>query len=467
MNTLLTFKHNFLQRDSLLLLIWNKFLKCIHVFIILFFFSYCVIPGEQIFAKEKKSKKKLIILSIDGFPGYYANQDSEFWKKLTYIPELKDKSLFSNRVQSTYPTLTFPAHTTMVTGVAPSKHGIFYNTPPDPMKKLGGEWYFYDEDIRVKTLWDFAREKKLSVGNIYWPVTVGASIMLNVPQYYRFKNEYDTKMLSAVSTRGLYKFIHKKMEGQLGEHTGDEEKINSALAIWDLKEPDLLFIYTTDLDSVHHEKGVYTPEAFEKLNKIDRLVGKLIKKTRLYERNDLGLLIVSDHGFKRVESVCYPNKILIDDGYIDSNSGKWNYVFKGLGGSAVLLENKDKDSKIANKTISIPKISEKVQELCPSSLAESDSEIFQKVSDEISPDIKLLLHSNAGMAFSESLTSKENFRVSNPPYYNHGFLPTDKDLETILIYYGGETSHKVESLKDVFTIACKHLSLECRAGEKR
>lgn len=427
----------------------------------------CMNTKETLEASEKKIRKKLIILSIDGFPGYYASEDSEFWKKLKYLPELKDKSSFSNRVASAYPTLTFPAHTTMVTGVSPSKHGIYYNTPPDPMRKFGGEWYYYDEDIKVKTLYDFAREKKLITGNIYWPVTVGAGITYNVPQYYRFKNEYDSKILSALSTRGLYRYLNNKIDGVVAEHTGDEEKINAAIALWELKEPDLLFIYTTDLDTVHHEKGVYTPEAFEKLNKIDRLLGNLIKKIKLYERKELGLIVVSDHGFKKVESLCYPNKILIDEGLIDPSSGKWSFVFKGLGGSAVLLENKDRESYLKGKVISLPKIAEKIQELCPGSIAEHDSELFQKVSSEISSDIRILLHSLSGMAFSESLTAKESFRVSNPPYYNHGFLPTDPELETIGLYYGGTNMEKISSLKDIFFISCKHLNLDCKAGEKR
>lgn len=443
-----------------------NFLYSFTIFFIILLIG-CMQPKESLEASEKKTRKKLIILSIDGFPGYYASEDSDFWKKLKHLPELTEKSSFSNKVQSTYPTLTFPAHTTMITGVSPAIHGIYYNTPPDPLKKLGGEWYYYDEDIKVKTLYDFAREKKLITGNIYWPVTVGAGISYNVPQYYRFKNEYDSKMLSALSTRGLYKFLSKKIDNQVAEHTGDEEKLNSAIALWELKEPDLLFIYSTDLDSIHHEKGVFTPEALEKLLKIDKLLGTLIKKTKLYDRNDLGLIVVSDHGFKKVESLCYPNKILSEEGLIDTSNGKWSFVFKGLGGTAVLLENKEKDSYLKGKSISIPKLAEKIQELCPGSLAEFDSPLYQKVVSEISPDVRMLLHSQIGMAFSESLSAKEYFRISNPPYYNHGFLPSDPELETIGLYYGGNKKEKFQTLKDVFHIACKHLELDCKPGEKR
>ncbi len=418
-------------------------------------------------AVERKAKKKLIILSIDGFPGYYANSDSEFWKQLKHLPKLAKKSNFSNHVQSSYPTLTYPAHTTMLTGISPAQSGIHFNNPLDPMKKIGGDWYFFDEDIKVKTLMDFAYDNKLITGNIYWPVTVGARITYNLPQFWRFKNEYDVKLQSAITTRGLYKYISKKINNQIGEFTGDEEKINAGIELWNLKKPDVLLIYSTDLDTVHHEKGVYTPEAFEKLEKIDSLVGRLISKTNLYQRNDLGLLIVSDHGFKKVESLCYPNRILIEEGVLDPVSMKWNLVFKGLGGSAVLMENTNKDSMIKGKSISTEKVAERIKEVCPQSEPELDSDLHKKIKSEVHPEIKLFLHSYVSMAFSESLSAKENFKVANPPYYNHGFLPTDPEMETIGIFYGGDKKVKMESLKDILKISCDWLQIECITGTKR
>jgi predicted AlkP superfamily pyrophosphatase or phosphodiesterase len=435
--------------------------------IIYFFILDCNGTNIQLEAKEKKERKKLIILSIDGFPGYYANPDSEFWKQLKHLPLLAKKSTFSYQIQSSYPTLTYPAHTTMLTGVSPSQSGIYFNNPLDPMKKIGGDWYFFDEDIRVKTLMDFAYDNKLQTGNIYWPVTVGAKITYNLPQFWRFKNEYDKKLHAAITTRGLYKYIYKKINNHVGEFTGDEEKINAGIELWNLKHPDILLIYTTDLDTVHHEKGVGTPEAFEKLEKIDSLVGRLISKTNLYSRKDLGLLIVSDHGFKKVESLCYPNRILIDEGIIDPVTMKWNLVFKGLGGSAVLLENKDKDSILKGKTINIEKLAERIREVCPQSEPELETDLHKKIKTEINPNIKLFLHSNVSMAFSESLSTKEYYKVSNPPYYNHGFLPSDPEMETIGIFYGSEKKVRFENLKDVLKISCDWLNLDCPIGKTR
>src|SRR5882762_1386835 len=59
-------------------------------------------------------------------------------------------------VRGVLPTVTYPSHTTMMTGVWPAKHGILANQTFDPLQKNHEGWYWYAEDIRVPTLWDAA-----------------------------------------------------------------------------------------------------------------------------------------------------------------------------------------------------------------------------------------------------------------------------------------------------------------------
>ena len=152
---------------------------------------------------------------------------------------------------------------------------------------------WYDEDIKVKTILDFANEKGLKTASIYWPVTVGADIDYNLPQYWRTKTEEDEKILKAISTKNLYKELQKESGHSVLETTGDTEKLETAISLWKLKKPDVFLIYSTDLDSIHHEKGVYSESAAEKLKKIDSLVGKLIRKLDIYDAPNLGFIVVS------------------------------------------------------------------------------------------------------------------------------------------------------------------------------
>ena len=91
------------------------------------------------------------------------------------------------RVTGVTPTVTYPSHTTLVTGVAPAVHGILNNTPFDPLGENAGGWYWYADDIKVPTLWDVAGDAGLVTANVDWPVTVGARIRHNIVQYLAWR----------------------------------------------------------------------------------------------------------------------------------------------------------------------------------------------------------------------------------------------------------------------------------------
>ena len=434
---------------------------CATLSVVIFLMS-CNLIERDIANNALFQNRKLIILSIDGFPGYYNASDSKFKSLTPNLNRLATMSHFSNAVNSTYPTLTYPAHTSMLTGTDPIEHGIIYNSPVDPFKKYLSGWLWYDEDIQVKTILDFANERGLKTASLYWPVTVGANIDFNIPQYWRSKTEEDEKLLKAISTKNLYNELKKDTGLSVLETTGDKEKIETAISLWELKKPDLFLIYTTDLDSVHHEKGVYSLAAEEKLKKIDSLLGKLIRKVDLYDNPNLGLIVVSDHGFKEVKSVCYPNKILISLGAIDTKESKWKYFFKSLGGIAVLLENKDKDTLSAS--VDIEELKNKIAIECPFALLDNEEE-YKQTKSKLSKSVKAVLHSKVNMAFSESLSFTDIYREMS--YYNHGFLPTDPEMKTIGLVYPKSNPVKILDLKDTFDAACAWLNLKCQKGKTR
>ena len=65
-------------------------------------------------------------------------------------------------VSSVFPSMTYPAHTTIVTGVQPARHGIYYNNVFEPTGSTG-KIYWNDSTIKVPTLWSAASEKGLKL----------------------------------------------------------------------------------------------------------------------------------------------------------------------------------------------------------------------------------------------------------------------------------------------------------------
>jgi predicted AlkP superfamily pyrophosphatase or phosphodiesterase len=410
--------------------------------------------------KQEHIQKKLIILSIDGFPGYYATDKSEIMKLMPNFKKILSKSNFSNTVRTVLPSVTYPAHTSMVTGVDPIQHKIFSNIPIDPLNKIQpNAWFWFAEDQKVKSIWDFAKEEGLSTASIYWPVTVGADIDYNVPQYWRFKNQHDAKILRWLSTEGLYDELQKDTNMILTEDGGDTEKMEYAISVWKKKEPDLMLIYTTDLDTAHHQYGVYSKQAKEKIKTIDHLLGKLLKETNLYHRNDLALIIISDHGFEEYNSMCYPNAILYQMGVLKNNY--WEYYFLSAGGSAHLYKN-----KFVRSRLKLKRLSKWIAKHCPGSILDYSGNVYKRAKAKLSKEVQAVLYSTEKTVYLKTYNGTI-FRRLNSSGYNHGFLPSNKDMFTIGLFYPRTDSIQFRSVKDVLKYSCEWLDIECRAGEEK
>ena len=123
----------------------------------------------------------LVMISVDGLRPDYVTAADAHGAKLPNLRRFLKEGAYADGVIGVVPTVTYPSHTTLVTGVWPAKHGIWANTTFDPLQKNYQGWYWYAEDIRVPTLWDAAAKAGRTTASIQWPVTVGANITWNIP----------------------------------------------------------------------------------------------------------------------------------------------------------------------------------------------------------------------------------------------------------------------------------------------
>jgi predicted AlkP superfamily pyrophosphatase or phosphodiesterase len=98
----------------------------------------------------------VLLISIDGLKPEYVTHASEHGLQLPTLQRFLTQGTYADGVVPVLPTVTYPDHTTLITGVWPKEHGIYNNQLFDPDRKLGAAWYWYAESIRVPTLWDAA-----------------------------------------------------------------------------------------------------------------------------------------------------------------------------------------------------------------------------------------------------------------------------------------------------------------------
>ena len=297
------------------------------------------------------SAEPVLLISIDGLQ---PDDVIEAEKRGIVIPNLKRfiaEGSYAQGVRGILPTITYPSHATLLTGVSPSRHGIFGNNSFDPLQINQGGWYWYASDFKVPTLWDVAAKAKLTTANVHWPVSVNASaVKWNIPQIWRTGHPDDAKLIKSLATPGLI----ESLESQLGAYApgidesieGDENRGRFATALITREKPYFTTVYLTALDHEQHEKGPDTAAAHAVLKRIDAVVGKIMA-AQMAVRPDSVIAVVSDHGFSKVDTEVNLYRAFIDAGLIvlDAN-GKikdWEASPWNSGGSSAIVLKRPSD----------------------------------------------------------------------------------------------------------------------------
>jgi predicted AlkP superfamily pyrophosphatase or phosphodiesterase len=96
----------------------------------------------------------MMLISIDGLKPEAVLDAADHGLKVPNLRAFLTDGAYATRVRGVLPTLTYPSHMTLMSGVSPAKHGIYANTTFDPFNRNDRGWYWYAEDGRVATLWD-------------------------------------------------------------------------------------------------------------------------------------------------------------------------------------------------------------------------------------------------------------------------------------------------------------------------
>src|ERR1700685_1630616 len=84
---------------------------------------------------ERRASSLLVVISVDGLRPDYVTQADAHGAKIPNLRRFLKQGTYADGVQGVVPTVTYPSHTTLMTGVWPAKHGIYANTTFDPLQK--------------------------------------------------------------------------------------------------------------------------------------------------------------------------------------------------------------------------------------------------------------------------------------------------------------------------------------------
>jgi predicted AlkP superfamily pyrophosphatase or phosphodiesterase len=300
--------------------------------------------------------RPVLMISIDGLRPADVIEADKRGLKVPHLKAFLADGAYASGVRNALPTVTYPNHTTLVTGVAPSLHGIANNVTFDPLGQNYDGWYWYSSDIKVPTLWDAVHAQHKPVASLGWPVSAGnPSIDYDIPEYWRAATADDLKLINALSTPyGIIAEIGKAAGVPFVAAFGEEAKHDAAKArlsgaLFALKKPEFMTVHLASLDAAQHEHGPGSAEAHATLEAVDAAVGDLIETARKAEP-DVVVAIVSDHGFATVDKEVNLVSAFAKEGLVSYDAEKkkitaWQAMPWNAGGSSlIVLANPDDEA---------------------------------------------------------------------------------------------------------------------------
>lgn len=217
----------------------------------------------------------VVLVSLDGFRWDYAKHDGA----VNLLALGRKGVLAPAGMLPSFPSLTFPNHFTIVTGLYPEHHGLVANSFYDPAKQArygisdtkavrDGSWY------SGVPLWSLAESQGMHAACLFWPGSE-AEIAGHRPTWYAL---FDNKTQATDDVQ--------------------QARIDDAVALLKMPEaerPHLITIYYSEPDHEGHEFGPDARETKAAVLKMDAMIGKL-KKALDATKLPIDLVVVSDHG---------------------------------------------------------------------------------------------------------------------------------------------------------------------------
>ena len=234
-----------------------------------------VIVPNRINSVEAISKPYVILISADGFRSDYAKKYNA--KNLVKIAE---NGVSAKALIPSFPTITFPNHWSLITGLYPAHHGLidnfFYDYKKQEFYKMSsqenaedGTWY------GGTPLWSLAEKQGTLSASMMWVGSASDAGGIRPTYYYHYHEKFspDEKV----------------------------EKVIDWLQLPEDRRPHFISLYFPEVDGAGHRFGPDSPEAEKSVHLVDDAVGLFIKKVNELGLKNVNFIFVADHGMVKVD----------------------------------------------------------------------------------------------------------------------------------------------------------------------
>lgn len=382
----------------------------------------------------------VILISIDGFPAWLWNDESLMVPNLRNLAE---EGASSRAMTVSNPSITWINHTTLVTGVNPRKHGVLFNgllvRQGDGKPPKIEQWVDKTQLVFAPTLYDIAHEAGLTTAESDWvAVTRAKTINWSFPELPSPEGTVEKELIAAGVIKPEY-IPWMQLGPQRKSVTFlDNMWTRAAAYIFTKHRPNLMLFHTLNTDATHHNYGPASMASFTALAYADRLIGDLVKAVDESGLRDRTTFVIStDHGFKKVTKLIYPNVALKLAGYAQALGPSINACdacAMAQGGMAfVYVTNPARKAELLPKLRELFAQTEGVDRVLDGhegpTLGMPTPEENQGMGD-------LILYPKPGYAFNSNAAGESVIAPSGNYNGTHGYLNSDPEIDGIFIASG-------------------------------
>jgi predicted AlkP superfamily pyrophosphatase or phosphodiesterase len=379
-------------------------------------------------------KPIVIVITLDGFPAR-ALHDPQL--PMPALRSLIASGAVADGMTPINPTVTWPNHTTLITGVDASRHHVMANGliefPADGSEPGVEPWTDKDKLVHARTLYEAATEQGLTTGQVDW-VAIYKAKGVN----WQFGEEPDIHNPIPQELIAEHLVTRDQVE-HFGDHSTpawrDQIWTDAAVDIIEKHAPNLLLVHLLQTDSIQHEYGPLTNAAYAAYGYADDCLARIVAATRsagILDRTTF--FILSDHGFATYTHIISPNVALADQGFLHKQGDKYvgSVWVKAEGGAASIYIRDAKQRaelipKLKAYYSGVPGIEHVYTNVEARSLGLPDD----STSDQAP---QLYLTADPDYAFSSDVTGP--LARTSAPKGQHGYLNSMPEMQALFVASG-------------------------------
>ncbi|MBI1348922.1 sulfatase-like hydrolase/transferase [bacterium] len=266
-----------------------------------------------------KSDQHVVVICIDGLPAALFDDPTA---SMPNIRKLAAKGARARGMTVSNPSVTWPNHTSMTTGVRPEKHGVLFNgvlerqglglpVKVDPRKDKS-------DLVHAVTIYDTLHAAGLTAAAINWPCTRNAtSLIANFPDVPESLDYTTPELIQGMQSAGLLTEHDLQTFGKLSAPARDRIWTDAVCYTIRTHKPNLVLFHPLNVDGTHHKYGPQTGAGYTAVAFADTLVRDVLQAIdQAGIREQTTVFIVSDHGFMMIPKTLQPNVVLRQAGLL-------------------------------------------------------------------------------------------------------------------------------------------------------